>query len=84
MESIARRTHPLEICLCLNPANFWLAGLMIASEGLMYSCSFWLLFSAIFCSSTWRWWAMVCGFCLVSVSERRGEGLVVVSVLVLD
>jgi len=25
------------ICLCLNPASFWLAGLMIASEGLMYA-----------------------------------------------
>ena len=30
-------THDLFICLCLKPESFWLAGLMMASEGETYA-----------------------------------------------
>lgn len=36
------KTHDLFICLCLKPESFWLAGLMIASEGDTYALLGWL------------------------------------------
>ena len=33
--SYGKKTYCLVICLCLKPASFWLAGLRIASDGLM-------------------------------------------------